>query len=100
MKLRKTIAVESIKNRVNSMLLNTSDFDSDRHARNLMISFIENVLLETGNYNGYRYLTEQDMFKSEYGVIPGRYVPTGVDLSELTLDQQFANTDCTRVQYF
>jgi hypothetical protein len=95
MKTRKTIAVESIKNRINSMLLNSSD--SDRYARDTMISFIENVLMETGNYKGFRYLIEEDMEKSEYGIIPGRHFPTDV---ELTIDQQFANTDCTRVQYF
>jgi hypothetical protein len=80
------------------MLLNSSD--SDQYTRDTMITFLENVLMETGNYKGFRYLIEEDMAKSEYGVIPGRYVPTGVDLTELTIDQQFANTDCTRVQYF
>ena len=95
MKSRKTIAVESIKNRVNSMLLHSSD--SNQYTRDTMITFLENVLMETGNYKGFRYLIEEDMEKSEYGIIPGRHFPTGV---ELTIDQQFANTDCTRVQYF
>ena len=98
MKTRKTITVESIKNRINSILLNSSD--SDRSARNTMILFIENVLMETGNYKGFRYLVEEDMEKSEYGIIPGRHFPTDVELtSQQLLIQQFANTDCTRVQY-
>jgi hypothetical protein len=53
--------------------------------------------METGNYKGFRYLIDQDMEKSDYGVVPGRHFTTDI---ELTSDQQFANTDCTRVQYF
>ena len=77
------------------MLLHSSD--SDRYARDTMISFIENVLMETGNYKGFRYLIDQDMEKSDYGVVPGRHFTTDGDLS---YDQQFANTDCTRVHYY
>ena len=77
------------------MLLNSSD--SDRYARDTMITFIENILMETGNYKGFRYLIEEDMAKSEYGIVPGRHFTTGIDL---TYDQQFNDTDCTRVQYF
>jgi hypothetical protein len=95
MKMRKTVSVESIKNRVNDMLLNSAD--CDRGARESMHVFLENVLMETGNYKGFRYLIEEDMAKSEYGIIPGRHFTTDGDLS---YDQQFANTDCTRVQYF
>jgi hypothetical protein len=77
------------------MLLHSSD--SNQYTRDTMITFLENVLMETGNYKGFRYLIDQDMEKSDYGVVPGRHFTTDI---ELTIDQQFANTDCTRVQYF
>lgn len=55
---RKTIEVGTLLHRVNYFL------DSDRNTadeREVMCTFIEGVLIDTGNYQGYRYLNTSEI---------------------------------------
>jgi len=87
--MRKTIKIDDVKDRVNNILLHTMDVDKE--ARNTMAMFIENILIETGNYKGFKYLDQIDMLSSINGV------SYGIDP---TTEDQFAVTDNTRVKYY
>lgn len=50
---RKTVTVEALKDRVNGMLLNSRD--DMRAERSALAVLLESVLMETGNYHGFRY---------------------------------------------
>lgn len=54
---RKTIAVNKVKKYVNSYLAHPN---SSADGREAMMSLIEAVLMETENYNGYRYLSKDE----------------------------------------
>tara|TARA_B100000902_G_scaffold115594_1_gene116480 strand:- start:3352 stop:3570 length:219 start_codon:yes stop_codon:yes gene_type:complete len=54
---RKTIAVNKVKKYVNSYLAHPNSSVDGREA---MMSLIEAVLMETENYNGYRYLSKDE----------------------------------------
>jgi len=62
---RKTIEVERIKEKINSMILNSPD-DMIRE-REALANFLSVILHETGNYKGFNYLTKEMMEKSMYG---------------------------------
>ena len=51
---RKTFAVETFKTRVNHFL--ATDTSKDSFAREMMTVQLENILLETGNYEGYVHI--------------------------------------------
>ncbi len=86
MKTRKTISVEMVRNIANDMLRNSPDQDKDfREGINTML---ERILMETGNYRGFAYLTWEDMLTSFNGT------SVGID------NGSFENTDHTRVRYF
>ena len=50
---RKTIAVGTLLHRLNYFLANDKGTADERE---IMISFVEGILFDTGNYRGYRYL--------------------------------------------
>ena len=50
---RKTIAVGTLLHRLNYFLANDKGTADERE---IMISFVEGILHDTGNYRGYRYL--------------------------------------------
>lgn len=50
---RKTIAVGTLLHRLNYFLANDRGTADERE---IMISFVEGILHDTGNYRGYRYL--------------------------------------------
>lgn len=98
--MRKTVQVEALKDKVNSMILNLPD--SDVAGRIALQTLLENVLMESGNYNGFSYLDAREMSESRGG--------TTVGINEIDVDSvlddnklykmRFANTDHTRVKYF
>jgi hypothetical protein len=53
---RKTVEVEKIKNRVNRLIENTLDDPAADDTRMTLAILIEGILLDTGNYKGFRYL--------------------------------------------
>ena len=88
---RKTISVETIKSMVDGMLLNSED--DYQQGRSALANFLEKVLMDTGNYKGFSYLSGTDMTKSEYGTTVGIF-----EMKEF--GEKFENTDHTRVRYF
>jgi len=90
---RKTYKVDDLKATVNAFLFNSED--SMKDARDQMSMLLENVLMETGNYDGFRYISRVEMQESKMGAT------FGIELNcpDLTTEQQFHNTDYTRKQY-
>jgi hypothetical protein len=78
---RKTITVQEVKDRANTML----EFQSTSEARQAVAVLLESVLHATGNYRGFRYLP------SEYNE-PQEFLRTGLVLRE--------DYDDTRRYYF
>jgi hypothetical protein len=54
---RKTIAVGTLLHRLNYFLANDRGTADERE---IMISFVEGILFDTGNYRGYRYIDGPD----------------------------------------
>jgi hypothetical protein len=55
---RKTIAVGTLLHRLNYFLANDKGTADERE---IMISFVEGILHDTGNYRGYRYLDTSEI---------------------------------------
>ena len=49
--MRKTIKVENIRNRINKMLA----VEKDKNTKSSLCCIIEDVLMQTGNYQGFRW---------------------------------------------
>lgn len=62
MAARKTISVEAVKDRANTML----EVQSTPEARRAVAVLLESVLQATGNYKGFRYLPEEYNSQEEY----------------------------------
>ena len=91
MTTRKTISVSSLKQKVNKMLALSTGRHSERFG---MIQVLESILHETGNYRGFRYLTEREV---PTGELPGINVDDKGPLDDILA--RFQDTDCTRVEY-
>lgn len=91
-KKRKTIAVEKVLEMANHLLRHSAD--SAVGGREGIQTFIENILFETGNYNGFRYLNKNDMAESNMGKSVGINIDAFDDY-----EKRFADTDKTRVEY-
>jgi len=93
--MKKTIKVEDIKQKINNSLLNTKDDMSSE--RSSLQFLLEEILTDTGNYNGFRFLTKSDMIES----IDGTTIGIGdYNYNETTSSYNWDNTDNTRVFYF
>lgn len=93
--MKKTISVQAIKDDINKALKNSDYLTPDY--RQGLISCVENVLHSTGNYNGFRYLTEDEVPKGEQ---PGINYDIMTDLPFEDIGMRFSNTDETRRYYF
>ena len=93
---RKTINVETIKDWANEQLISErsmKDFAEvavGRGYRHGVMNMIENVLMSTDNYKGFRYLGKDEVPK---GHQPGIY-------RNHRDEPVFTDTDNTRVRYF
>lgn len=96
MKSRKTIAVEDLKATINDSLRDS--VDRDQGGREALMNLLENILHDTGNYNGFGYLSAESMEKSVSGVSVG--IGPFVSGSVEDLRARFDNTDHTRVVFF
>lgn len=83
---RKTVSVEKMINKINTTLKFSIDSPEQRKG---VMQIAETMLLASGNYNGYRYLTEDEV---PIGELPGERV-SGPQTD------RFENTDSTRVEY-
>lgn len=88
---RKTFNVDEFRQKANISLF-TSPPD-EASCRTAVIVMLESVLMETGNYKGYRYLVEDEL---PVGSLPGINTP----VEELSIEERFANTDTTRRYYY
>jgi hypothetical protein len=68
-KRRKTIAISTVINTMNFMLLNSED--CKKSERMALITATECILLESNQYAGYRYLNSHDMELSTHGTTLG-----------------------------
>ena len=90
-KKKKTYSVSTLTDKVNRMILHSPDRHKD--GRESLQVMIESVLMETGNYKGFCYLTANDMRTSENGMSVGvKHDGNG--------NPHFDNTDHTRVYYY
>ena len=90
---KKTIQVEVLRNRIN----NTMKTDIGPHeGRQSLLCLLEDILHETGNYRGYRYLTEKEVLLNAR---PGIRT-TNLSGNELEYSDKFYCTDSTRVEYY
>ena len=88
MSVRKTFSVEALKDRINSQLRDAGTTDDFRHG---LMNVLEGVLMDSGNYRGFSYLTAAEV---PAGQKPGiRYDVAG----DPVFDEL---TDATRVHYF
>ena len=88
---RKTIEVEVVKGWANQQL-EMADVagNNPKIYRHGIMNMIENVLMSTGNYKGFRYLALNEVPE---GAMPGIRRDRGEE-------KKFDNTDNTRVRYF
>ena len=92
---RKTFSVEALKDRTNAYL--ATDAKEDGAARQALMTILESVLHETGNYAGFGYLSSDQI--SITNARPG--INTTVDGRMVEeYGHRFADTDRTRVKYF
>ena len=104
---RKTCNVEQLRNTVNEMLQNSTCSADTRQG---MINVLEQVLHDTGNYNGFQYLGKEATPEGQLPGINTHYAPRpsgGYNLmigdklyEDATYESRFENTDRTRVNYF
>jgi len=90
---RKTFEVEAVLDHVNNML--KTNYWS-KETRIGMFLVLENILHNTGNYNGFRYLSNLEVGD---GMLPGVRFDEETRLI-LTYPERFENTDDTRREYY
>lgn len=83
---RKTVSVDVIKAQCN-LILRTSEMSAAY--RQGIAEVVSSILMDTGNYRGFRYLHQ--------GEVPAGHEP-GINPSD-DYDERFAGTDPTRIQY-
>ncbi len=88
---RKTIEVQKLVDYANMQLKDSVTAQGHREG---ICTMIEQVLMETGNYGGFRFLTSDEV---PYKHRPGVHYEAG---QPLPYPDRFFNTDETRRQYF
>ena len=94
---KKTFSVQEFKQKVNQVLRNTTSEFTTASYRYGMISALECVLHDSGNYKGFRYLLESEV---PAGELPGMLVNGTVE--NTSMEQRFVvgKTDSSRVEFF
>ena len=88
---RKTQTIDEIVTRANEYLRIT---DADmRGRRQGVIDFVTGMLMQTGNYHGFRYLLEYEVANGIGGI---NYVD---GVPHPNMSERFANTDATRIRF-
>ena len=88
---RKTISVEALKNRINNSLKMSGD--DYKEGRRALMSTIEDILHETGNYKGFGFITKDERVLANSNLSYGMY--KGEDGQ-----YYFDGCDRTRVFYY
>lgn len=63
--MRKTIEVQKVKDSINNHLARTDEYATAEFKAG-MCTVLENILMETDNYNGFTFLSNN---KSEFGTV-------------------------------
>lgn len=87
---RKTIKVADLRNQINEALASTHD--DCQPTREALQTLLERILMDTGNYKGFAYLTPDHLKGDATGGKPGIYPAS-------ERDRAFEGTDHTRVYY-
>lgn len=101
--VRKTIDVGFLKNEINCMLASGTVSKEYRFGQ---ISILELVLHSTGNYNGFRYLTQEEIPPhcdpgiNEVDEYLFEHMEDKQERDDAIYRQKFAYTDETRRYYF
>lgn len=97
---KKTFPVMELRNHVNKML----KMDITKEERTIISIVLEKVLMDTGNYHGFRYLETHEYSGNGQ---PGMNFPDHKSFAELhqigeetAKQMQFENTDPTRREYY
>lgn len=101
---RKTIEVQALLEYANNCLIHHNptwilDHKESVQYRRGMISMIEQILHSSGNYNGFRYLSAEEITRHNE-LSPSTDVIPGINCEKNTFEETFANTDDTRRCYF
>lgn len=86
---KKTVTVNKLKEMANNIL---ADSYCEPESRDCLIVFVDKILMDTGNYKGFRYLTKNEV---PVGQFPGINTP----IEDLTYEERFKYTDPTRRSY-
>lgn len=97
---RKTFSVDTFRTNINNKLATTADTPESFAHRISLTIILEELLMDTGNYKGYHYLSEDDMEQNG----PAGWARPGVrryfdEEDKFGNTSQFANTDDTRRYY-
>jgi len=84
---RKTVSVDMIKAQCNLIFRTNQMSPAYRQGISELVS---NILMDTGNYRGFRYLHQDEVPEDE---LPGIYPSDNYD-------KRFEGTDPTRIQYY
>lgn len=91
---RKTININALVSKANQML--KSSADNALAERQGIISFISDMLMETGNYHGFKFLVAEQMASNS--IRPGINYLNGMPHPDVI--KRFENTDATRIEFF
>ena len=107
---RKTINVEEVKDWANQQFESTVRWNAETNEyvevdaawREGVQTMLENILMSTDNYKGFRYLREDEVPEKALPGIRETESGFGKSIEELEEIQfgKFKNTDRTRVRYF
>lgn len=86
---RKTFNVDDFRQKANEALAKSHPDQASR--REGVIVMLELVLMETGNYRGFAYLSQDEVLAG----LPGINTPAEL----LSMEERFVNTDPTRRRY-
>jgi len=90
---RRTVPIVELVKDANHMLLHSDD--SRKEGRKAVALFITNVLIKHKRYNGYNFLTKEDMLRNQ-----SRGTTVGINDANLPDPERFADTDDTRRYYY
>ena len=91
---RKTIAIASIIDYVNDQLANSVQGMDFRYGQMLIA---ENLLHDTGNYQGFRYLLKNEV---PAGQLPGMVVLDTFEQTPIEVRFALGTVDPTRIKFF
>ena len=94
---RQTMNVDALREEVNRMI---KESVCSREVRQGMASVLEVALHRTGNYNGFAYLTANDVPKKQLpgiNTVPGNWMAMD---EQVLYDKRFENTDDSRRRYY